>query len=104
MLHDAVTQQSEPLAAQDAAQSPSFVTLRNIGHVYADDGTHVLNDISLSMKQGDFVVLVGASGVGKSTLLRILGGLLQPTSGEVLYEGRPPEESDLHYRRCLSTR
>lgn len=96
MMHDTGSQAAEPLLAQGAAaQEKSFVTLRNIGHVFADDGTHVLKDISLTMQQGDFVVLAGASGIGKSTLLRILGGLLQPTSGEVLYEGLPPEESDL---------
>ncbi len=76
-------------------QKMPLVALRNVGHVYADDGTHVLNDISLSMRQGDFVALVGASGIGKSTLLRIAGDLLQPSSGVVLYEGRPAQESEL---------
>lgn len=96
MIHDAGSQSGEPLLIPGiTTQEKPFVTLRNVGHVYADDGTHVLSDISLSMQQGDFVVLAGASGVGKSTLLRILGGLLPPTSGQVLYEGRPPEESDL---------
>ena len=96
MSHDAGSQSREPLLTPGiTTQEQPFVTLRNVGHVYADDGTHVLSDISLSMQQGDFVVLAGASGVGKSTLLRILGGLLPPTSGQVLYEGRPPEESDL---------
>ena len=72
-----------------------LVTLDRVGHVYVDDDTHVLEDISLSMNQGDFVALVGASGIGKSTLLRILGGLLTPTSGVVLHGGRPPQEHDL---------
>jgi NitT/TauT family transport system ATP-binding protein len=81
-------------AATDFTAAP-FIALRNVGHVYADDGTHVLQDVSLAMDQGDFVALVGASGVGKSTLLRILGGLLRPTSGKVLYQGRAPEVSAL---------
>ena len=72
-----------------------LVTLRNVSHVFADNGTHVLTDISLSLQQGDFVTLVGASGIGKSTLLRIIGGLLQPSSGEVLFSGHSPDESDL---------
>jgi NitT/TauT family transport system ATP-binding protein len=89
-------QMLQTLPAQDlSAQGPPFVTLRNVGHVFADDGTHVLNDISLTMDQGDFVALAGSSGIGKSTLLRILGGLLPPARGQVLYEGKPPQEAAL---------
>jgi lipoprotein-releasing system ATP-binding protein len=48
---------------------------------------HVLNGINLSIEAGEIVGIVGASGVGKSTLLHILGSLDRPTSGEVFYEG-----------------
>ncbi len=72
-----------------------LVALQTVGHVFTDDGTHVLDDISLSMQQGDFVALVGSSGIGKSTLLRILGGLLAPSNGTVLHQGQPPQESGL---------
>jgi len=47
----------------------------------------VLNGINLSIKAGEMVAIVGASGVGKSTLLHILGTLDRPSSGSVLYEG-----------------
>ena len=85
---------AESPGEQEKVSRP-LVTLRNVGHVFTDNRTHVLTDISLSMQQGDFMSLVGASGIGKSTLLRIIGGLLKPSSGEVLYEGELPEESDL---------
>lgn len=49
--------------------------------------TNVLKDINLEVKPGEFVILNGASGSGKSTLLNILGGLLTPTSGDILYNG-----------------
>lgn len=51
--------------------------------------THSLATVDLSVPAGRFVAIVGASGCGKTTLLNILGGLLQPSSGEVLEDGRP---------------
>jgi lipoprotein-releasing system ATP-binding protein len=49
----------------------------------------VLRGINLSVEKGETIAVVGASGVGKSTLLNILGALDRPTSGEVLYSGEP---------------
>lgn len=45
----------------------------------------VLEDINITVKEGDFLAILGPSGAGKSTLLRILAGLIEPTSGEILY-------------------
>lgn len=49
---------------------------------------HVLNGINIAIKAGEIVSIVGASGVGKSTLLNLLGTLDRPTSGKVLYDGQ----------------
>ncbi|PID01740.1 MULTISPECIES: ABC transporter ATP-binding protein [unclassified Sporosarcina] len=46
-----------------------------------------LNGVSLSVKQGEIVALLGANGAGKTTLLQTMSGLLRPTSGQVIYQG-----------------
>jgi energy-coupling factor transporter ATP-binding protein EcfA2 len=54
----------------------------------------VLNGISLTISQGEFVVLRGMNGSGKTTLLNIILGLLKPDSGEAKLFGRLPEEAE----------
>jgi NitT/TauT family transport system ATP-binding protein len=49
----------------------------------------ILRDVSLTVREHEFVCIVGASGCGKTTLLRLLGGLLQPTQGSVTFRGKP---------------
>ena len=63
---------------------------RNISKTYneGDAATPVLNDVSLSIKAGEHVAILGSSGSGKSTLLHILGGLDSPTSGVVEFNGK----------------
>ncbi|MFQ5655972.1 MAG: ABC transporter ATP-binding protein [Candidatus Methylomirabilales bacterium] len=48
---------------------------------------HILKGVNLTVRRGEFLAVVGPSGVGKSTLLHILGGLDRPTAGEVYYGG-----------------
>lgn len=50
---------------------------------------NILQNITLSVQEKEFVCIVGASGCGKTTLLRLMGGLLTPTDGSVLYRGEP---------------
>ena len=63
--------------------SDPFITAVNVSHTF--ENLPVLMDINLELQPNAFVVLVGPSGVGKSTLLRILAGLLPPTGGQVTW-------------------
>src|SRR5688500_7083692 len=74
-------------------ESNVFVLAESVSHHFAD-GVPVLADVSLAIPAGAFVALVGPSGVGKSTLLRMLAGLLQPAQGRVLLDGVPPQQTD----------
>ena len=59
----------------------SFIDVQNIKHSF--NSLNVLNDISLRIKEGEFVSVIGPSGCGKTTLLKILGGLLPPSHGNI---------------------
>jgi NitT/TauT family transport system ATP-binding protein len=59
----------------------SFIDVQNIKHSF--NSLNVLNDISLKIKEGEFVSVIGPSGCGKTTLLKILGGLLPPSHGNI---------------------
>ncbi|MCA9972161.1 MAG: ABC transporter ATP-binding protein [Anaerolineales bacterium] len=69
---------------------PPFLDVQNVSLTFADGNLRVLAGISLQVPAGAFVTLVGPSGVGKSTLLRIIGGLLAPTAGRVRLQGQSP--------------
>ena len=65
--------------------NPGHVVLKNVCKAFPGSG-EVLKDISLTVKKGDFVVLLGSSGSGKSTILRMIAGLDSPSSGELLVQ------------------
>jgi NitT/TauT family transport system ATP-binding protein len=56
-------------------------------YVTPEGTTHVLDNVSYEVSEGSFVAIVGPSGVGKTTLLRLLSGLQKPTAGEILIRG-----------------
>ncbi len=68
----------------------SFLELRNVSKSYGEGSTlvHALVDASLSVDRGSLVAVMGPSGSGKSSLLTIAGSLEEPTSGEVLIDGK----------------
>jgi ATP-binding cassette subfamily B protein RaxB len=65
------------------------IELRNVSFQYAETETFVLEDISFIIEPGEFTTITGPSGGGKTTLVKIMLGLLEPTKGQVLIDGSP---------------
>ena len=63
------------------------IELRNVSFQYAETEPFVLEDISFIIEPGEFITIMGPSGGGKTTLIKIMLGLLEPTRGEVLIDG-----------------
>ena len=73
----------------------NIIEIKNISKSFGDK--RILNDVSISVKRGEFLTLLGPSGCGKTTLLRILAGFGTADSGEILINGKditdmPPHE------------
>ncbi|MDQ3410496.1 MAG: ATP-binding cassette domain-containing protein, partial [Chloroflexota bacterium] len=64
-----------------------LLALRGVGKRFP--GVVALDDVSFDLRRGEVHVLVGENGAGKSTLVKLLSGIYQPDSGEILYDGQP---------------
>jgi putative ABC transport system ATP-binding protein len=65
---------------------------RSLSRTFSDGRIQALTNVAFAVEPGEFIAIQGPSGCGKSTLLHILGGLDQPTSGEVRFQARPLDE------------
>jgi cobalt/nickel transport system ATP-binding protein len=74
-----------------------MIRVERLGHRLAE-GAQVLDEVSFAIEPGEKVVLLGANGTGKSTLLRVLNGLVAPTTGEYRYRGQPVTPATLKGR------
>lgn len=72
----------------------SVIDIKGLSLAFTRDGERnvVLDDFNLTVARGEFLAIVGASGVGKSTLLRVLAGLARPNSGVVTMQARDPHK------------
>ena len=73
--------------------SENVVSVKDVSKVFGKGGVVALQGIDLDVERGDFVSLIGPSGCGKSTLLRIIGDLVQPSTGDVVVNGKPAERA-----------
>ncbi len=73
----------------------AVVSLQHVDKQFGPGGVVALEDIDLEVGPRDFVSLIGPSGCGKSTLLRIVADLIQPTSGDVVVNGKPARQARL---------
>ena len=66
------------------------ISLEDVCKTYfmGDNQVHALRNVSFSIEEGEFVVIIGQSGAGKSTVLNILGGIDYPSSGQVLIDNQ----------------
>lgn len=87
-----------PIAKQGGKTVPALhrdIRFKDVSFRYPGSDTLVLDRINLTIKRGQHVALVGENGAGKTTLLKLLAGLYQPVSGEVMVDGEPLGSVDI---------
>lgn len=73
-----------------------IISIKNLVYQYDDDkNKNAVDDVSLTVKRGEFVVVIGHNGSGKSTLAKHLNGIFIPTSGDVLVDGMNTKDDEL---------
>lgn len=71
------------------------ITVNGLSFRYADSDQLILQDVNMRVREGDFVCLLGQSGCGKSTFLRLMAGLEAPSSGSICVDGQPIDGTSL---------
>lgn len=71
-------------------EKPVLISLRNITKTFqnGEEQIQVLKGVNLDVREGEFLVILGESGCGKSTMLNLIGGMDQPSSGAILFDGK----------------
>ncbi len=92
--------EQDPTAVQAPHRLKGYIELQHVGFRYDQNAPQILQDINVRVYPGQKVALVGKTGSGKSTLGKLLVGLITPTEGSILYDGVPLES--LNYQEVRS--
>ena len=89
-VSDIALQEEEANRDGDAqvVEAKGELTLENVSFSYGEDEKNVIDDVSIKVQAGESIAFVGASGCGKTTLMKIMLGLLTPTKGRILLDGQ----------------
>jgi ATP-binding cassette subfamily C protein len=90
----AAEEQAEPATGSVEPTLDRAISLRRVRHAY--EGPPVFDDLSLEIPAGRITAIIGPSGAGKTTIVDLMAGLVQPEAGEVLIDGVSLKEIDLH--------
>src|SRR5436190_17165001 len=77
----------------NGTQNGAVIEMRNIAYCFPG-GAPLLHDLNLQVNRGETLILLGRSGSGKTTTLKLINDLVSPTAGEVLVEGRATRDWD----------
>ena len=92
--------ETAPQGGGGAAERGDAIVVTGVTFSY-DKGNPVLQEVSLAVRPGEQVAVVGRTGAGKSTLLALLAGLYEPSAGEIRLAGRHPRDIGEHERRRI---
>jgi len=81
---------------------PVSITLDNVRFRFSPSEPEILKGVSLTIRAGEHVALTGASGCGKTTLMKLMLGILEPTEGAVLYNGKPLKDFGVEQQRAIT--
>lgn len=93
-VRDAVNSEEKSWASNKSMHDLPLIELKHISYRYISDGPDILKEISLAIYKGERIGLIGKTGGGKSTLVDIIMGLLSPTAGVVLIDGKLLSETN----------
>jgi putative ABC transport system ATP-binding protein len=71
------------------SRDPYLFRTEHVSKLYPDGQVHAVEDVSINIRRGEYVAIMGPSGSGKSTLLNLLGALDSPSNGEIFFDGQP---------------
>ncbi len=78
------------------------ITIKDLSYRYSFDSPKIINNLSIDIKAGESIAIVGATGCGKTTLLKLMAGLLSPQEGEILIDDRLLSVANAHtYRKSI---